>query len=73
MNEIKNASSLTLAVIAKRLLGGDIVITFKLEIVRKRWETINTIKKVFRLKAKIRYKNYSVVVPYIPLRNISSL
>ena len=36
MNEIKNASSLTLAVIARRLLGGDIVITFKLEITRKR-------------------------------------
>ena len=36
MNEIKNASLLTLAIIAKRLLGGDVVITFKLEIARKR-------------------------------------
>ena len=71
MNEIKNASLLTLAVVAKRLLEGDIVITFKLKIARKRWETINAIKKVFRLKAKIRYKNYNIVIPYIPLRNIS--
>ena len=36
MNEIKNASPLTLVVTAKRLLGGDIVITFKSEIARKR-------------------------------------
>ena len=36
VNEIKNASLLTLAVIARRLLGGDIVITFKLKIARKR-------------------------------------
>ena len=73
MNEIKNASPLTLVVAAKRLLGGDIVVTFKLEIARKRWETINTAKKVFGLKAKIKYKNYSVVVLCILLRNISSL
>ena len=73
VNKIKNASLLTLAVAAKRLLGGDIVVTFKSKIARKRQETINTIKKVFKLEAKIKYKNYSVVVPYIPLRNISSL
>ena len=36
MNEIKNASPLTLVVIAKRLLRGDIVVTFKSEIARKR-------------------------------------
>ena len=36
VNEIKNASPLTLAVAAKRLLGGDIVVTFKLKIARKR-------------------------------------
>ena len=36
MNKIKNASPLTLAVAAKRLLKGDIVITFKLKIARKR-------------------------------------
>ena len=73
MNKIKNTSLLTLVVIAKRLLERDIVITFKLKIAKKRLKTINTIKKVFKLKAKIRYKNYSIVILYILLRNIFGL